>query len=50
MEKTFKYYGTHIWNLLPNNLKNSTNISSFKDLIKAWEEVQCQCLMCGALN
>ncbi len=46
----FKYYGTHIWNLLHNDLKNSTNVSSFKDLIKAWEGPQCQCFMCGALN
>ncbi len=39
-KNTFKYYGTHIWNLLPNDLKKSTNISSFKDLIKTWEGLQ----------
>ncbi len=26
MSKTFKYYGAHIWNLLPNDIKNSTII------------------------
>ncbi len=49
-KNTFRYHSTHIWNLLPNDLKNSTSISSFKDLIKTWEGPQCQCLMCGALN
>ncbi len=49
-KKYVEYYGTDIWNLLPNDLKNSTNICSFKDLIKASEGPQCQCLMCGALK
>ncbi len=49
-KNTFKYYGSHIWNLLANDLKKPTNISSFKDLIKTWEGPQCQCLMCGAHN
>ncbi len=37
-------------NLLPNDFLKSTNISSFKDLIKTWEGPQYQCLMCGAFN
>ncbi len=49
-KNTFKYYGSHIWNLLLNELNKSTSISSFKDLIKTWEGPQCQCLMCGTLN
>ncbi len=28
-----KYYGSHIWNLLPNEIKETADISSFKSLI-----------------
>ena len=47
---TFKYYGSHIWNLLPNEAKLSTNIESFKHLIKIWDGPKCQCTMCDALS
>ncbi len=36
-KNTFKYYGAHIWNLLPNDIKNSTTIDNFKLLLKSWE-------------
>ncbi len=27
-KNTFKYYGAYIWNLLPNDIKNSTTIDN----------------------
>ncbi len=36
-KKTFSYYGTHIWNSLPNNIKESTRLDNFKTMLKAWE-------------
>ncbi len=48
-KNTFKYYGAHIWNLLPNHIKLSTDIECFKSLINAWEGPKCQCNMCNAL-
>ncbi len=32
-KNTFKYYGSHIWNLLPNEINEAADILSFKSLI-----------------
>ncbi len=34
-KNTFKNYGTHIWNLLPNEIKTCTDIDKFKSLLKS---------------
>ena len=47
---TFKYYGSHIWNLLPNETKLCTKIEKFKNLIKIWDGPKCQCTMCNVLS
>ncbi len=49
-KKTFSYYGTHIWNSLPNNIKESTSLDNFKTMLKALEGPKCQCSMCNVLN
>ncbi len=40
---TFAYYGSHIWNALPNQVKKSNGIISFKSLLKTWKGPDCQC-------
>ncbi len=47
---TFSYYGTHTWNSLPNNIKESTSLNNFKTMLKAWEGPKCQCSMCNVLS
>ena len=47
-KNTFSYYGAHIWNLLPNNLKEEANdIETFKRMISAWQGPNCNCSMCS---
>ncbi len=46
----FLNYGTHIWNLLPNEIKTCKDIHKFKSLLKSWEGPKCQCTMCNALS
>ncbi len=46
---TFKYYDLHIWNLLPNDIKETADILSFKSLIMICEGPKCQCNMCNIL-
>ncbi len=46
---TFNYYGAHIWNIMPNDLKKCTSINSVKEMIKKWEAPKCQCSMCDVL-
>ena len=36
-KNTFKYNGTHLWNLLPNDIKKSTEITMFKNILSRWE-------------
>ncbi len=49
-KKTFSYYGTHIWNSLLNNKKESTSLDNFKTMLKAWEGPKCQYSMGNVLN
>ncbi len=49
IKNVFKYYGTHIWNLLPNEIKETADILSLKSLIMTWEGTKCQCNMCNIL-
>ncbi len=48
-KNTFKYYGSHIWNSLPNEIKETADISSFEILIMTWEGPKCQYNMCNIL-
>ena len=34
--KSFKYYGSHIWNLLPVHIKSATSFPEFKELLTTW--------------
>ncbi len=44
---TFSYYGTYIWNSLPNNIKESVSLDNFKTMLNAWEGPKYQCIMCN---
>ncbi len=43
-KRTFAYYGSHIWDALPNQVKESTDIISFKSLLKTWEGPNCNAI------
>ena len=47
---SFRYLGTHIWNLLPNDLKSAQNVTQFKKMLKTWSGPMCSCDMCDVLN
>ena len=34
--KGFSYYGAKLYNKLPSDLKETTNVNSFKSVVKAW--------------
>ncbi len=48
-KNTFKYYGSHIWNLLPNEINETADILFFKSLVMTWEGPKCQCNMSNIL-
>ena len=45
-EKSLRSLGPKIWNNLPPHTKSAENLSTFKNLIKSWDGVSCQCNLC----
>ncbi len=44
-KENVSYYGTILWNDLPNEFKNTTSFDDFEHLVNAWEPT-CQCSYC----
>ena len=44
--QSIRYLGPKIWDLLPNNIKNSSSLVNFKKKIKFWKPTQCPCKLC----
>ena len=49
-QRSFRYYGAHVWNDVPAEIKAAANIGVFKRLIKLWNGPSCQCNMCNVLR
>ena len=46
---SFQYYGAHVWNMLPINIKAAHSLHEFKSLIRSWPGPTCSCHICIAL-
>ena len=44
--ETITFRGPKTWALVPSHIKNSKSVSEFKDKIKYWEPVGCECRLC----
>ena len=44
--ETLRSLGPKIWNILPSNIKNSTDLVAFKTNIKRWIPTKCPCRLC----
>ena len=47
--RSFEYYGSHVWNMLPVHFKSFESISEFKNSIKRWSGPKFSCSMYVAL-
>ena len=47
--RSFQYYGSHVWNMLPINIKAAQSLYEFKSFIKSWPGPTCSCQICTAL-
>ena len=45
-KNSLRYFGSLMWNSLPNNIKNSESLSVFKAKIKSWKPDNCACRLC----
>ena len=44
--ESIAFLGSKIWNILPDNLKNASNLEVFKASIKSWKPEKCLCRLC----
>ena len=47
---SFTYYGSHLWNNLPNEFKQSVDYQTFVRMISKWEGPKCSCSLCAILT
>ena len=45
----YMYYGAHVWNMLPVNMKAAQSLREFKSIIRSWPGPTCSCQLCVAL-
>ena len=44
--ETLSFRGPKTWALIPQDIRNSTNLNEFKAKIKKWKPVGCMCRIC----
>ena len=44
--KSLAYYGTHLWNTLPHDIKGALTLNNFKTLLRKWMGPTCGCSVC----
>ena len=45
--ETISYHGPQLWNLVPQEIKESASFLIFKDKIKKWNCTNCPCRLCS---
>ena len=48
-KKSLKIFGPKRWISLPYHIKSSKNLETFKIIIKNWDSVNCNCVICKKL-
>ena len=48
--KSFQYYGAHLWNSFPADIKSAISISQFKGLIRKWSGPECNATQLEAIS
>ena len=44
--ETIRYRGPKTWKIVPEDIKNAPSLADFKDKIKKWKPVDCDCRLC----
>ena len=48
--QSVQHLGPKIWNIVPQNIKESSSLNEFKSLIKFWKPDTCPCRLCKNCN
>ena len=43
---SLRYFGTKVWNMMPNYIKSADSLEKFKIKIKQWTPNNCTCRLC----
>ncbi len=46
-KESLRYEGARLWNSLENNIKESQTLNIFKEEIKKWPGISCNCSICS---
>ena len=46
-DKSIRSLGPHIWNGLPEEIKNETSYDKFKEYLNTWYGPKCTCSLCS---
>ena len=44
--QSFRYFSSHLWNQIPDQMKSANTINRFKQLLFSWSGPSCQCKYC----
>ena len=44
--QSVRHLGPKIWNIVPQNIRESSSLNEFKSLIKFWKPGTCLCRLC----
>ena len=44
--RSFKYFASKIWNIVPIDIRNSDSLSKFTTKMNSWKPVTCPCVLC----
>ena len=47
--KSLRYFGSHLWNIMPTNLKSESCFSTFKSMVTKWSGPTCNCSVCNLI-
>ena len=45
-QKSLHYFVSKVWNILPSDIENGSNLHIFKNKIRKWEPKECHCDFC----
>ena len=41
-----RYFASKVWNIVPSDIKNASNLNILKKKIRKWEPKECHCNLC----
>lgn len=44
--QTIRFIAPKVWQMIPQEIKNSNSLKSFRDKIKSWKAIDCPCRLC----